>query len=74
MLHKHSLTIKGHRTSITLEDPFWDVLKTSAKQQGCSLSQLVEQIDEGRTEDTNLSSALRLFVLRELQKNSQQNT
>ena len=58
---KHSVTIAGHRTSLSLEDPFWCELKVIARQRGQSLNRLVADIDAGRT--TNLSSALRLFVL-----------
>ena len=58
---KHSVTIAGHRTSLSLEDPFWCELKVIARQRGQSLNGLVADIDAVRT--TNLSSALRLFVL-----------
>jgi predicted DNA-binding ribbon-helix-helix protein len=58
---KRSLVIAGHATSITIEDPFWDALKRIAAQRGVSLPKLIEDIDEKR--GTNLSSALRLFVL-----------
>jgi predicted DNA-binding ribbon-helix-helix protein len=59
---KHSLTIAGHRTSVTLEAVFWDQLKTLSKAKGLSLAALVAAIDAGRG-DANLSSALRVFVL-----------
>ncbi len=58
---KHSVTIAGHRTSITLEQPFWDELHRIAKLRGVSLAKLIEEIDECRS--VNLSSAIRLFVL-----------
>lgn len=62
---KRSVTIAGHATSITLEEPFWNALKAAAKSQDISLQNLIAQIDEQRGEN-NLSSALRLFVLRSL--------
>jgi predicted DNA-binding ribbon-helix-helix protein len=65
-LHKRSLSIAGHRTSIALEPEFWTVLDTMAAQKGQSLAALVKTVDETR-QTTNLSSALRLAVLAWLQ-------
>lgn len=65
-MKKRSIKIAGHSTSISLEEPFWIVLKQLADEQKISLNALVEGVDKTR-EDTNLSSALRLFVLSELQ-------
>lgn len=62
---KHSVLIAGHATSITLEPEFWDALKEIAAADGKSLNALVEAVDATRT--GNLSSALRLFVLKRLQ-------
>ena len=62
---KHSVLIAGHATSITLEPEFWDALKEIALADGKSLNALVEAVDATRT--GNLSSALRLFVLKRLQ-------
>lgn len=59
---KRSLTVKGHRTSISLEDAFWSALRTIAEKQSKSVSELVERIDEERGE-AGLSSAIRLFIL-----------
>jgi predicted DNA-binding ribbon-helix-helix protein len=64
---KHSITIAGHRTSITLEDVFWKALKEIAKSKGVSLATLIEKVDEMR--QGNLSSALRTFAMIETQKN-----
>lgn len=58
---KHSVTIRGHRTSITLEPAFWESLKDIAAASATSLNALIAQIDESDPE--NLSSALRIFVL-----------
>ncbi len=59
---KHSLTIAGHRTSISLEGAFWDRLKALAAERNLSLAAFVAEIDAGRGE-ANLSSAIRVFVL-----------
>lgn len=68
MLDKHSITISGHSTSITLEPQFWSQLKVMAKTQGKSLNCLVTEIDKAREDHTNLSSAIRLFILQALLK------
>ena len=68
-MKKRSVKIAGHETSITLEDEFWTALKDIAARQGLSLNALIAEIDE--THDaTNLSSALRLYVLKELKNGS----
>ena len=61
---RRSLTIAGHRTSVSVEDAFWDELKTIAQRRGVSVNVLVGDIDRQR--DANLSSAIRLFVLASL--------
>lgn len=64
---KRSVSIRGHRTSYSLEQPFHDELERIAAQRGLPLSRLVGEIDEARPRDSNLSSALRVFVLEWLQ-------
>lgn len=59
---KHSLTIAGHRTSISLEAPFWDALSHIAQQQNLPLSTLVAEIDSQRRSG-GLSSAVRIYIL-----------
>ncbi len=59
---KRSVMIAGHRTSVSLEDPFWDALRGIAEARGLSLQALIGQIDAGR-DGQNLSSAIRVFVL-----------
>ncbi len=59
---KRSVVINGHKTSVSLEDPFWVDLKKIAHTQQTTLSELVTKID-GTREQGNLSSAIRLFVL-----------
>jgi len=64
-VRKRSVTIAGHRTSFSLEDAFWDELVGIAQRRDMTLAELVVEIDTDR--EGNLSSALRLFVLRDLQ-------
>jgi predicted DNA-binding ribbon-helix-helix protein len=59
---KRSFNIAGHKTSISLESPFWDALREAASAEGIPLARLVARIDEGRG-DTNLSSAVRVWLL-----------
>ena len=69
MIKKRSIKIAGHKTSVSLEEPFWDELKAIAGSRGMSLTALIESVDRVRTEDrqdANLSSALRLHVLEHL--------
>jgi predicted DNA-binding ribbon-helix-helix protein len=67
-LKKHSVSIAGHRTSITLEAAFWDALGTIARERAVTVSGLIAEIDRAREADPaapNLSSAIRVFVLGE---------
>jgi predicted DNA-binding ribbon-helix-helix protein len=59
---KRSLTISGHRTSVSLEDAFWRRLKAMAAGRGQSLSAVIAEIDAARG-GANLSSAIRVFLL-----------
>lgn len=61
LMRKHSVVIAGHRTSVSLETAFWSGLKEIAEHRGISVNRLVETIDAAR--GTNLSSAIRVFVL-----------
>lgn len=63
---KRSVTVAGHRTSVSLEDDFWDELTKIAAERGVSLNRLIEGIDVGR--NGNLSSALRVYVLQDLRQ------
>jgi predicted DNA-binding ribbon-helix-helix protein len=69
---KRSVRIAGHRTSLSLEPPFWEALKLAAKQRGLSVSSLIAQVDE-RRKQVNLSSAIRIFLLREAVEGRLQN-
>lgn len=59
---KRSFSLRGHKTSVSLEKAFWRVLEDVAKTQGVSLAHLVTQVDEKRS--GSLASALRLYALR----------
>ena len=61
---KHSLTLKGHRTSVSLEPEFWRAFQEIAKERGLALNALAAEIDIDRGTDAGLATAIRLFVLR----------
>jgi len=63
---KRSVNIAGHRTSVSIEAPFWDALRDIAAREKKSVNDLIAAIDGAR--DGNLSSAIRVYVLRALQK------
>lgn len=63
---KHSLTLKGHRTSVSLEPEFWSAFRALAEARGQGINECAAEIDATRG-DTGLASALRLAVLRALQ-------
>lgn len=60
---KRSVSISGHRTSISLERPFWDALKEIACTEDVSVNELVRRIDESRDSEGNLSGAVRVYIL-----------
>jgi predicted DNA-binding ribbon-helix-helix protein len=62
---KHSLTLKGHRTSVSLEPEFWDAFRQLARRRGKGINELSAEIDAARG-DQGLASALRIEVLRDL--------
>jgi len=60
---KRSISIAGHRTSISVEAPFWEGLAEIARARSLSVAALIAEIDRDRSAGTNLSSAVRLHVL-----------
>ena len=62
---KRSVTLAGHRTSLSLEKEFWDVLCGLAEQQGRSVTGLLTEIDAKR-DGRNLSRAVRVYILKQL--------
>jgi len=61
---KHSLTLNGHRTSVTLEDDFWQAFRDIAAEREMPVNALAAWIDAQRDLNAGLASAIRLFVLR----------
>lgn len=61
---KRSLTLKGHRTSVSLEDPFWLEFRRLASEQCRPINDLAAEIDRSRGPDIGLASAIRLYILR----------
>ncbi|WP_171180196.1 ribbon-helix-helix domain-containing protein [Ruegeria sp. HKCCD8929] len=60
---KRSLTLKGHRTSVSLEDEFWQAFRDIAKKKQLPINVLASEIDVDRDPETGLASAIRVFVL-----------
>lgn len=60
---KRSLTLRGHRTSVSLEDAFWRAFRDIAEERSLAINELAAQIDAERDMETGLATAIRLFVL-----------
>jgi predicted DNA-binding ribbon-helix-helix protein len=63
---KRSLTLRGHRTSVSMEDAFWDEFRRIAEARGRSVNDLAAEIDAERVMTSGLASAIRVFVLGEV--------
>ncbi len=61
---KRSLTLRGHRTSVSLEDEFWAAFRDIAAERNMPINALAAEIDEARGLETGLAGAIRLFVLK----------
>lgn len=61
---KRSLTLRGHRTSVSLENDFWNAFREIAEKQNKPINQLAAELDATRDLETGLATAIRLFVLR----------
>lgn len=68
---KRSLTLRGHRTSVSLEDAFWKAFRQIADERGLALNALAAEIDETRG-DVGLASAIRVYVLNTLKYQNDQ--
>lgn len=68
---KRSLTLKGHRTSVSLEDDFWQALQEIAAERKQAVNALAAEVDENRGGEMGLASALRLFILKYYQRRAQ---
>ncbi|GHD99645.1 arylsulfate sulfotransferase [Defluviimonas sp. 20V17] len=60
---KRSLTLRGHRTSVSLEDEFWQAFRAISAEKSIPINVLAAEIDATRDVDTGLASAIRVFVL-----------
>ena len=69
-MHKISVSLSGHQTSISLEHEFFDVLQKIATERNTSVAAIIKSIDENREPDTNLSSEIRIWILKQLLKTS----
>lgn len=67
---KRSLSLRGHRTSVSLEDAFWAEFRAIARARALPINELAAQIDETRG-DVGLASAIRVFVLEDLRARAQ---
>lgn len=65
-IKKRSVCIAGHSTSLTIEDEFWDLFKDIVQRRKTSINALISEIDEHNTR--NLSSAVRIYVLKDLEQ------
>lgn len=64
---KRSLTLNGHRTSVSLEEAFWYAFVAMARERGLSVNALAAQIDRERGVSAGLASAIRVAILKDLQ-------
>ena len=69
-MHKISVSLSGHQTSISLEQEFFDVLQHIARDKKMSVASIIKSIDESRKPDSNLSSEIRVWILKQLLKTS----
>jgi len=70
---KRSFSIKGHRTSVSLEPPFWQALRELALRRALPIAALVAEIDTARGNQTGLSTAVRLHILADLKARAEAN-
>jgi predicted DNA-binding ribbon-helix-helix protein len=61
---KRSLTLRGHRTSVSLEPEFWEEFRRLAAARGMAVNALAAEVDDARAPDVGLASAIRVHVLR----------
>jgi predicted DNA-binding ribbon-helix-helix protein len=63
---KRSLTLRGHRTSVSLEDAFWQEFQRIATERDMSVNELAAEVDEARGMESGLASAIRVYVLHQV--------
>lgn len=69
-MHKISVSLSGHQTSISLEQEFFSVLQKIAHDKKTTVASIIKSIDESRKPDSNLSSEIRIWILKQLLKTS----
>lgn len=69
-MRKISVSLSGHQTSVSLEQEFFDILQTIAKERGISVASIIKNIDESRLPESNLSSEIRIWILKQILKTS----
>lgn len=69
-MKKISISLSGHQTSISIEQEFFVVLQDIAKQQNKSVASIIKDIDDKRKPESNLSSEIRIWILKQLLKTS----
>lgn len=67
-MKKISVSLSGHQTSISIENEFVDVLKHIAKERNVSMASIIQNIDDNRSPESNLSSEIRIWILKQLLK------
>ncbi|MBO9401557.1 ribbon-helix-helix domain-containing protein [Shimia sp. R9_3] len=68
---KRSLTLRGHRTSVSLEEDFWRAFREIAEEKSIPINELAAQIDADRDLETGLATAIRLYILNHYRSKSQ---
>ena len=69
-MRKISISLSGHQTSVSLENEFFDILQQIARERGISVASIINEIDENRNPDSNLSSETRIWILKQILKTS----
>ena len=69
-MHKISVSLSGHQTSISIEPEFFNVLQKIANERKTSIASIIKEIDDSRGPDSNLSSETRVWILKQLLKTS----
>ncbi len=69
-MHKISVSLSGHQTSISIEQEFFEVLQQIALSRDVSIASIIKSIDESRNPESNLSSETRIWILKQILKTS----
>lgn len=69
LVRKHSVSIRGHRTSFSLEDAFYDIIEAIAQARNLPVAAVIIDVDDQRDKESNLSSALRVYALEWVKQN-----